>query len=310
MIFGLLSIMLSSIGLLQPVSAQMMCAGGDEAFHFTINDIVFIGTVTAINPSDSHRLWNYISFDIQYSFKGLTNQSEIIVPTYQGSTYGFEPEIGSKYLIHASNAYGVDLFTSLCSDNKLLETEQDVEYMKNKLVEMNTPPPLKQKQYGIASHAIKCKENLVLIQKYDHSQACVKPETKENLIERGWTTFTPIKPEVRKIGTYELNQDGEIFVIKYHIQNGADIQEIIYDSDVQTIEIILDMVDESGSLKVIFPHKLFDSVLHEDTHDLFFVLIDGQEIDYDEITNETTRTLTIPFEKDSEIIKIIGAMSI
>ena len=46
--------------------------------------------------------------------------------------------------------------------------------------------PLKQFNTGIPIEEIKCRDNLVLIQKYDGSSACVKPETKQKLIERGW----------------------------------------------------------------------------------------------------------------------------
>jgi hypothetical protein len=45
-------------------------------------------------------------------------------------------------------------------------------------------PPLKQVKLG---QEPSCKENLVLITKYNGAPACVKPETREKLIERGWT---------------------------------------------------------------------------------------------------------------------------
>lgn len=49
-------------------------------------------------------------------------------------------------------------------------------------------PPLKQFKSGINIDEIKCKEDLILITKsYDGTPACVKPETKQKLIERGWT---------------------------------------------------------------------------------------------------------------------------
>lgn len=46
--------------------------------------------------------------------------------------------------------------------------------------------PLKQFKFGILPSEIKCKTDFKLIQKYDSSPACVKPETKQKLIERGW----------------------------------------------------------------------------------------------------------------------------
>jgi hypothetical protein len=47
-------------------------------------------------------------------------------------------------------------------------------------------PPLKSYKSGIPIDKITCKENLILVTKYDGSPACVKPETKIKLIERGW----------------------------------------------------------------------------------------------------------------------------
>ncbi|MCH7561250.1 MAG: hypothetical protein IIC67_07805 [Thaumarchaeota archaeon] len=46
--------------------------------------------------------------------------------------------------------------------------------------------PLKQFKSGIAIDEIQCKESLILVTKHDGSPACVKPETKIKLIERGW----------------------------------------------------------------------------------------------------------------------------
>ncbi len=47
-------------------------------------------------------------------------------------------------------------------------------------------PPLKQFKEGINFKDIKCKEDLVLIQKIDKVPACVTMKTKQILIERGW----------------------------------------------------------------------------------------------------------------------------
>jgi len=48
-------------------------------------------------------------------------------------------------------------------------------------------PPLKQSKSGVPSDLVTCKPTLVLIIKNsDGSPACVKPETKAQLFERGW----------------------------------------------------------------------------------------------------------------------------
>jgi hypothetical protein len=48
-------------------------------------------------------------------------------------------------------------------------------------------PPKKQQFQGREISEINCKESFVLIQKHDKSPACVKPQTVEKLIQRGWT---------------------------------------------------------------------------------------------------------------------------
>jgi hypothetical protein len=53
--------------------------------------------------------------------------------------------------------------------------------------------PLKQFKAGVSIDKTQCRDNFVLIQKYDGSPVCVKPETKQKLIERGWAK-PPIEP--------------------------------------------------------------------------------------------------------------------
>lgn len=49
-------------------------------------------------------------------------------------------------------------------------------------------PPLMQFNSGISLNEIQCKENLILLQKYDGSPACVTNDTSRKLVERGWAT--------------------------------------------------------------------------------------------------------------------------
>lgn len=60
-------------------------------------------------------------------------------------------------------------------------------------------PPLKQNHVGIVIENIQCKDELVLLQKYDGSPACVTESAKEKLIERGWTK-TIIESEYSVLG--------------------------------------------------------------------------------------------------------------
>lgn len=54
-------------------------------------------------------------------------------------------------------------------------------------------PPLKQFKLGIPIDQIYCRDSLILVTKHDDSPACVKPETKQKLIEREWIVESEIK---------------------------------------------------------------------------------------------------------------------
>ena len=75
----------------------------------------------------------------------------------------------------------------------ILEQRSDVmsvtilEDQKTSTEYLNKLPPKKQTSQGIEPGAVTCKEELVLIIKHNGSPACVKPQTAEKLIQRGWT---------------------------------------------------------------------------------------------------------------------------
>jgi hypothetical protein len=79
----------------------------------------------------------------------------------------------------------VDLFpypvsTETITPEKYIAT---IEIVKNS---ESIAPPLKQFKAGTNIKDVKCKSDLILIQKIDKTPACVKEQTKEKLIERAW----------------------------------------------------------------------------------------------------------------------------
>lgn len=61
------------------------------------------------------------------------------------------------------------------------ETSQMLDFMKDL-----TNSPYAQLRQGVEPQDIRCKNDLILITKHDGTPACVFPETKTKLIERGW----------------------------------------------------------------------------------------------------------------------------
>ena len=74
------------------------------------------------------------------------------------------------------------------------------------------PPPLKQINSGIPYDEIKCKDSLVLLQKYDGTPACVKPDTATELQTR-WYKSDTTEPKFEIVGIdYQVHPDIPLIV--------------------------------------------------------------------------------------------------
>ena len=96
-------------------------------------------------------------------------------------------------------------------------------------------------------------------------------------------------------------------LILYEITNGK-ITNVIPDLDAVSLLIDIEAID-NGSITLTIPRSVLDSTIN-DNDDEFFVLVDGEEVDFEEITTSTDRTLTIEFLAGSEQIEIIGTFVI
>jgi len=76
------------------------------------------------------------------------------------------------------------------------------------------------------------------------------------------------------------------------------------DVDANSLIISVD-ASEDGSLTLTIPRSVLDATINGGD-DEFFVLVDGEEVDFDETTSSTSRTLTIPFQAGAEEIEVIG----
>ncbi len=89
---------------------------------------------------------------------------------------------GPDFIINSTSQY-------VCNDSKII----------------NTLSPKKQLEFGVTPVDIICKEGLELVFKSsDNSPVCVKPETAEKLIERGWTIDENDRNSVITVSDEEL----------------------------------------------------------------------------------------------------------
>jgi len=164
-------------------------------------------------PSDVTCIWQGqagIELDVQ---KG---EVESIVSLSIGGDSSPEESIFNSYLIQLVDLSPYPISTKNIQPEDYTATIKITKYEELQNEEISILPPLKQVKLGIE---ILCKPELVLITKYDGSPACVKPETREKLIERGWALENTNQNEPTTITqenndqTIELNV-GDTFLLK------------------------------------------------------------------------------------------------
>ena len=89
---------------------------------------------------------------------------------------------------------------------------------------------------------------------------------------------------------------------------GGNVLSISPDVDANSLIVRISTTSD-GELIITLPRELIDAKLNGDDDD-FFVLVDGEEVDFDETKTSTSRTLTIAFPDGAEEIEIIGTFVI
>lgn len=91
--------------------------------------------------------------------------------------------------------------------------------------------------------------------------------------------------------------------LEYEI-SGAVVESIEADETFTSLVISLDANNE-GKLTIDIPRDFMDSKIGT-ADDHFFVLVDNQEVAPQETKTDQKRTLSVPFEQNSETVEIIG----
>ena len=99
--------------------------------------------------------------------------------------------------------------------------------------------------------------------------------------------------------------DGTNLSVKYSITNGKVLG---IKADMQSKSLIVSIqTTGDGVLTVTLPRALINATLPNGQDDKYYVLVDGQEADFQETSTTTTdRTLSIPFTDGTQEIEIIG----
>jgi predicted secreted protein with PEFG-CTERM motif len=93
------------------------------------------------------------------------------------------------------------------------------------------------------------------------------------------------------------------FVLSYRITGGS-LLSVTPDLDAKSLVLVISTTSD-GELTITLPRALIDAKENGQDSD-FFVLVDGEEVEFEETTTSQDRTLTIRFPHGAEQIEIIG----
>jgi len=119
------------------------------------------------------------------------------------------------------------------------------------------------------------------------------------------STTSPV--DTSRVTDTTVSMEGSSDLIGYEI-SGGKLLNIIPDVDANSLIVSIDATSD-GSLTLTIPRSILDATMNGED-DEFFILIDGEEVDFDETTSSTDRTITIEFAAGAEEIEIIGTFVI
>ena len=100
----------------------------------------------------------------------------------------------------------------------------------------------------------------------------------------------------------------ESYNVDYTIDNGI-VNSIFLDPDFLELIVMFQSQDD-GTIEITIPRQLLDAKF-ESADDIFFVLVDGFETDYIELSSDSnSRTLIIPYFMGDSTIEIIGTSAL
>jgi predicted secreted protein with PEFG-CTERM motif len=134
-----------------------------------------------------------------------------------------------------------------------------------------------------------------------------KNQMAETSFEFGGSTTIPTTDDISKVTDTTVSVQGSNDLIGYEI-TGGKLRSVIPDVDANSLIISIDATND-GSLTLTIPRSVMDATINGGDDD-FFVLVDDEEVDFDEITTSDDRTLTITFLAGAEEIEVIGTFVI
>jgi predicted secreted protein with PEFG-CTERM motif len=144
-------------------------------------------------------------------------------------------------------------------------------------------------------------QGVIIVQE---AEAEVHEETETEVHEETETeVHEETETEVHEETETEVHEE-DIYVTLDHDITSGSVTEMEIDMESTSLIVEIDS-DDAGSITITLPRDVIDATINDEDDDLF-VIVDGEEVDFDETKTSTDRTLTITFPAGTEEIEIIG----
>jgi len=132
---------------------------------------------------------------------------------------------------------------------------------------------------------------------------------ERNTVESEFSYF-PKSAIIANTNNFEVDAGSHgTFDVKYTIK-GATIKDIVVDSNIFGLVIQIESTDE-GTITLDLPREFIGAEKQDGKDDIFIVLIDGIEVDYQEaVVHSESRVITINFVQGDSNIEIVGTYMI
>lgn len=152
--------------------------------------------------------------------------------------------------------------------------------------------PLEQFNSDISFNEIQCKQNLVLIQKYDGTPACVTEPTKQKLIERGWASYSTT---VIIYSSFEQDRDRVYTDPRNVVIDLGKNNSVKWINNADYIVQVYDYENKSWSTGQIYP-SMSDSIRFNSTGYYEFAVESANDRHFGEIIVISDDTNSLPIE--------------
>lgn len=244
-------------GNIMHVGAEVLCAPETSMHEFKINSLDRKGTLgnTGINKPGTYTVTITFEKPNKYFPTKISKEFRVIesfTKLPSSEDYEFESLSDARCDEEPSVCYGT------FSNGTKIQIQCD--YVRHGCgpgsfydYKIFHPSPLKQFQSGIKIEEITCQNDKFLIIKYDDSPACVKPVTKQHLMDRGWAKTKSLdeiqdNPDLIKQNIIRI-EDG--FIALYPENMCASISlELLTEQDIQRYKNDEKRLDDTNILQI------------------------------------------------------------